>query len=533
MCHGRIPARALVTALVLGLIASGVALAQSAPTQIPGVPGVQMPSPMPQPTVSGTPIPYPAYGTPAPDVALLKPKKGVPQNISLADAIRIGVALSPAFALQNAQWAAIHAKYTASVQAYYPGISGTAQAGKSYSNGTTASTAGGASPRPTISPGVVPNAAFGLATPSAYSQATVANESVGITIQQLIYDGGRTIANIRSAKAADIAGRATLLRQLQTLALNVATSYYTVLEDNATVTADAQLVREFEVNEASVAAQIRNGAAARSDIAAAQFQTAQAKGQLVTAQGTAIGAQATFATTLGLDADSEVVPKQVTTQPPPPNPNYSASLSRALIMRPDYISAAYNVESAKENLRYAKLARFPVLAAGASDNLSKQFINCFSTTGETKKGIVFPESACPGPSSWSNDKTLGLSLTIPIYDQGVTNYNIAVAASQLDQAVATLDSTKLTVESDVRSALATLISARASLVQARSELTSAQVSLDATQAQYKVGATTILNVVTAEANLSTAQSAYITALYGVQNAEQNYLYATGISDVQI
>jgi outer membrane protein len=354
---------------------------------------------------------------------------------------------------------------------------------------------------------------------------------VGITITQLIYDGGRTIAAIRSAKEADIAGRATLLRQLQTLAFNIASQYYTVLEDNATVTADAQLVREFEVNEASTAAQIRNGAAARSDIAAAQFQTAQARGNLVTAQGTAIGAQATFATTLGLDADAEVVPRQLTALPTAPNPAYAASLARALIMRPDYISAQYNVQSAQENVRYAKLARFPILSAGASDSVSRQFIDCYGSGAITKPAEA--AALCPGPSSYSNDKTLGLSLTIPIYDQGVTNYNVAVAASQLDQAVATLNSTKLTVESDVRSALATLISARSSLVQARSELTAAQVSLSATQAQYKVGATTILNLVTAEANLTTAQSSYISALYGVYTAEQNYLYATGISDVQV
>jgi outer membrane protein len=529
MNRGKIPARGLFAALAMASLVTGAALAQS--TSDESVPGVQMPSPMPQPTISGTPMPYPAYGTPAPDVSQLTPKKGVPQSISLADAVRIGVALSPTFATQNAQWAAIHAKYAASVQAYYPGLSATAQTGKSYSNGTSAS--GSSSARPTSSPAINPAAAFGLATPSAYSQATVTNENVGITITQLIYDGGRTIANIRSAKEADLAGRATLLRQLQTLALNIADSYYAVLEDNATVTADAQLVHEFEVNEASVAAQIRNGAAPRSDIAAAQFQTAQARGNLVTAQGTAIGAQATFATTLGLDADTLVVPQQIMGQPAPPNASYSAALNRAMIMRPDYISAAYNVQSARENLRYAKLARFPVLSAGATDGVSRQFINCFSTTGTTKKGIVFGESACPGPSSWSNDKTLGLNLSIPIYDQGVTNYNVAVAASQLDQAVATLNSTRLTVESDVRSALATLISARASLVQARLELRSAQVTLDATQAQYKVGATTILNVVTAEANLSTAQSAYITALYGVHTAQQNYLYATGVSDVQI
>src|SRR5580693_46241 len=152
-------ARALAAALLLGGLVTGVGLAQSAPNQGDNqvVPGIAMPSPMPQPTVSGTPIPYPAYGTPAPDVSQLTPKKGVPQSISLADAVRIGVALSPTFATQNAQWAAIHAKYAASVQAYYPGLSATAQTGKSYSNGTSAS--GSSSARPTSSPAINPAAA--------------------------------------------------------------------------------------------------------------------------------------------------------------------------------------------------------------------------------------------------------------------------------------------------------------------------------------------------------------------------------------
>lgn len=544
---GKIRARGFVAAVALGVLLTGVAVAQTNPSpapspanngNIPGVPGIQMPSPQPQPTISGTPLPYPAYGTPAPDVAALKVKKGVPQSISLADAIRIAVALSPTFALQNAQWAAIHARYTSSVQALYPGVSGNASMGKSYSRGssglsssTTVTTvpSPGVVVTPTVAPTIVPTKApFGI-----YSTSIFSSESANLTVTQLIFDGGRTIANIRSAKFADIAGRATLLRQLQNLALNVADAYYAVLEDNATVTADAQLVHEFEVNEASVAAQIRNGAAARSDIAAAQYQTAQARGNLVTAQGTAIGAQATFATTLGLDADAQVLPQQLTRPPAAPNPSYGVSLKRALIMRPDYLAARYNVQSAEQNLRYAKLARFPVLSAAASDGVSRTFTDCYTTSSISTGGIVSPVSYCPGPAGWSNDKSIGLNLDIPIYDQGVTNYNVAVAASQLDQYIATFNSTKLTVESDVRSALATLISARASLVQATSELTAAQVSLDATQAQYRVGATTILNVVTAEANLTTAQSAYITALYGVYTAYQNYLYATGVSDVQI
>ena len=93
----------LVAALGLGSLVTGVALAQNTPDQgqVPGVPGIIMPSPLPQPTISGTPLPYPAYGTPAPDVAQLKAKKGVPQSISLVDSIRIAVALSPTFALMK------------------------------------------------------------------------------------------------------------------------------------------------------------------------------------------------------------------------------------------------------------------------------------------------------------------------------------------------------------------------------------------------------------------------------------------------
>ncbi|MBV8432645.1 MAG: TolC family protein [Candidatus Eremiobacteraeota bacterium] len=488
---------------------------------------VQLPSPQPTPTPNTSPIPYPAYGTPAPDVQALSPKPGVPATVTLDQAEKVAVALSPVFANQNAAWAAIHAKYTSELQALFPAVSGNATMGKTYTNGTgttnssrTGSGSGALSPDATVTP--IPA--------GIYSTSQVASENIGITITQLVYDGGRTIAAIHVAKSADMSGRATLLRQLETLQLNVSNAYYTVLSDNATVAADVQLVREFETNENAVRAQIRSGAAARSDLAGAQFQTAQARGQLVTAQGAAIGAQGSFATALGLDADTDVVPAQVGRELPAANPTYAQSLQRAFVLRPDFLAAQYTVVSSQENLRYAKLARFPVLSAGAADSTGRNFLNCAYVQGESVKDS---KANCPGPSGYSNVKTLGLTLTVPIYDQGLTNYNVAVAASQLDEAKANLQLTKLTVESDVRTALANLISARANLVQAASARTSAQVSLDATQAQYRVGAATILNLVTAEANLSTATASYISALYGVRTAEQNYLYATGASDLQL
>jgi outer membrane protein len=485
-------ARPLAVAAVLSAVAPSLALAQQNGP-------VSAPSPAPLPTISGTPLPYPAYGSPAPDVQRLVQRPGIPATVSLTQAIDIAVVQSPAFASERAQYRAIFAKVGAEQGALYPSLSGSASVTRDYgalrgASGTFA----------TASPA---SGALGSTGPFT----TIAGQ---LTLSQLIFDGGRAIAAIRSAKAADVAGKDTLLRQLQTLAFNVSTAYFNVLETNATVAADQLLVREFETNENYVRAEIRTGAAARSDLAAAQFQTAQARGSLTTAQGQAIAAQSTFATTLGLDPDTAVVPARISsTAAPLKTLTYQQSIQEALTLRPDYLAAAQTVESSKENLRFAKLARMPSITASASDGYAESL-------PETKPKLV-------------NSQSLGATLSIPIYDQGLTNYNVAVAASQLDQANASLVSTRLTVESDVRTALANLISARATFAQAQAELRSGQVNLQATQAQYRVGATTITALVTAEATLASAQSAYTTSLYNEHLAEQQYAYALGASDLKL
>ncbi len=489
----RVLARSLSVALALGLCVPLTVAAQ--PSQAP----ITVPTPAPMPTISGTPLPYPAYGTPAPDIAAQRQKPGVPTTVSLNQAIDIAVAQAPSFASDRAAYLAIAAKYGAEKGALLPAVSAQAAATRTYSGSLSYS---GALPPQT-------------STETAGSYET--DQTAAITLTQLIYNGGQVIAGIRSAKEADIAGRNTLLRQLQTLASTVATNFYTLLEDYATVQSDAALVREFEINEQFVAAQIRTGAAPRSDLAAAQFQTAQARGSLVTAQGSLIAAQATFATSLGLDADTAITPQALGNAPAQARVlSYQQALNEAFKLRPDFLAAEHTVESDKENLRFAKLARFPTLSANGSVGAEREQI----PTGAYQ-------------TNYHGADTLGATLSIPIYDQGETNFNIASAASTLDQSIAALTSTRLQVQSDVRGGLASLISARANLVQAELAVTSAQVSLQATQAQYKVGATTITAIVTAEANLATAQSSYVAALYGERLAEVNYYYVLGANDLSL
>lgn len=481
-------ARTLAGVLVFGAFAPTPIPAQVPQSQMTPVPAL---TPLPVPTVLGTPIPYPAYGTPAPDVAAQARKTGVPATISLEQAVDIAVVQSPAFASERAQYNAIFARYGAEQGALFPSVSANGSIKRAYAQ--TGATPG---------PGQLNN--------------VITTENGNVSVEQLIFDGGRAIAAIRSAKESDIAGKDTLVRGLQTLAFNVATAYYSVLQAQATVTADNSIVRQNETQESYVQAQIRTGAAARSDLAAAQFATAQARGALVTAQGQVITAQATFATTLGLDADAEVNPQVEVSPAQVKTLAYPDALALALQLRPDYLAAQHNVTSAFQNVRFAKLARMPDITATG-------------TTGTTRilgqNGLVNP--------SWAPTGTLGASISLPLYDQGLTNYNIATAVSQYDQAQAALIQTKQAVESNVRGALATLISARAGFVQAQAELQSAQVNAQATSARYRVGAASITDITTADANLATAQRDFVAAQFTERLDEANYTYALGNADLTL
>ncbi len=224
-------------------------------------------------------------------------------------------------------------------------------------------------------------------------------------MRQLVFDGGRVANQIRAAQESEIGSADALKRALQTTAFNVAQAYYNALQAHRATLLAVEIVRQNQVQENLVAAQIRAGTAAHSDLATAQFPTAQARVSLVKAQGTEIAAYATFANTLGLDADAAVEPIDDT----PANPNatllqtplltYDTATARAMALRPDYDQANRGVRSAQASLRAARLGLFPSLVGDANYGLSST-------------------NAVGGDFRSSNG--IGAALSIPIYDQGQT-----------------------------------------------------------------------------------------------------------------
>jgi outer membrane protein TolC len=490
------------------------------PLTLPGAPAAGkplnagQPTPFPLTTLAPldgtTTLPYPAYGTPVPGVDAGKAPAGIQPLITLQQAEMVAFARSPLLASARADVGVEAAAVRLERAGLLPSLSGTIsttyahqQAGddSESSFGTTTGTGTGTGTSTTT----------GTTTATGFSNHQFAAD-FGLTLTQLIYDGGRTAAAVEAAQRTETSSADTYRRDLQTVAYNVATAYYNYLAAQRTTQVDLEIVREDQVQVNLVEAQVRAGTEARAEVATVLLPLAQARLAVVRSQGTELADEAAFANAMGLDANARVQPiddapvfttNEVSTLPVP---TYDAAVKRALALRPDYDSNLQVVAQAKYSLRSASLGMFPTLSAsGAADN----------------------DSSDGRAGSFRNSQQIGVSLSVPIFDQGITAANVAQAKANLDIAYANLQNEALTVQLNVKQALTGLVSARAALDQTQQEYSTAVTNLQSTQAQYKAGVTTLPLLLNAQVQLTQALTDQVTAVYTLRQAEQTYLYQIG------
>ena len=510
---------AVVTAPPVGASARDRALAQASaspaasaagtPLSVPGTPlprgralNTGQPTPYPMntlaPLTGDTALPYPAYGTPVPGVNAGSPAPGISATLTLQQAEMIGFARSPLLASARADVGVEAAEVRLARAGLLPSLSGNASYDYEHSQpgsfgGTSTSLTG-----------------TGVPVTTARTSSTTA--SFGLSLQQLIFDGGKTALGVRAATSAETSLADTYRRQLQTVAFSVASAYYAYLAAERTTQVDLEIVREDQVQEDLVRAQVRAGTAARSDIATVQLPVVQARVAVVRAQGAELGDEAAFMNAMGLDANVKIQPVDdapvftaslVSSIAVPP---YDTALARAYALRPDYDAALQTVNQSEYQLKAARLGLIPTLSAAAAAN---------------------DDSTNTNAGAFRNSQSIGLQLSVPIYDQGITAANVASARASLDKSYANLQTTKLGLQLNIKQTLTSLVTARAALDQTQQEYQTAVVNLQATQAQYRAGVTTLPLLLNAQVQLTQALTDQVTAVYTLRQAEQAYLFAVG------
>ena len=479
----------MIAAIVLAAI---VAAGSPAPTPARSASPAHLPA-----IEQGLAIPYPAYGTPQPQIVTTRTDPRVPQTVSLDEATSIAIMRSPTLAQARAEVDLDAASVLSAKTALNPSVSGSGsstyeyqQSGVSSSTGTTGTTTSRS----------VASGGTGL----VYNTAL-------LTLSQLIFDGGIVRAKIDAASLTRDATLATYRRDAQEVAYTVATDYYQLLQDERAVAVDNELVNEDVISENLVRAQIRAGTTAGSDLAQQTSTTAQARSTLVQAQGAMQTDRVAFATALGLDADINVLPRDDTegldtATPPLTLPLFAAEVQIAFAERPDLDAANLTERSSEASLRAARRGLSPSVSLSGT------------------KGIA---STSIGGGSYRNSATVGFTVNIPIYDQGITHANIASGKANVAIANASVTNTRLNVQQDVRVALIDIVSDRASLDSARAAYDSAVTSLRSTQGQYRAGVTTLPALIQAETTLASAATNIVNAIYKSQLAQVNLRYAVG------
>lgn len=445
----------------------------------------------PAPVVTPTPLPV---ALPVPSA-----QPGVPQTVTLQQAINIAAARSPVLASAYANLQLTQIPVDLARSALFPNVSASASLERSQNGRSTSSTSGSGS---------------GSGGSSSTFGNTFVSRGLSVNLQQLIYDGGRSIALIHQARANAAAGSQTYQRALETLAFNVAQAYFTALQAAATVRVDQEVLRQAQVNENLTRAQVRAGTSARLDEITAHVPTVQAQVQLTRDQGALASALGAFANSIGLDPTTLVQPANTQSA----NPSslligvlpYDQAVTRALLLRPDYLSAQNAVVAAQYNVQAQRDQFYPSITGTAS---------------------VGTNSTLPGGAGFTASNTVGASVSIPIFNQGLTRAQVSQAQAQLDLANASAAQTRLTVELNVQQALVGVASNQAAVTQAQAALTSAQESLKGAQAQYRAGVTNLVTLLQAQTNYTQAQTTLLNAVYTLRQAEQTYIYAIGESSI--
>lgn len=333
----------------------------------------------------------------------------------------------------------------------------------------------------------------------------------GITVTQPILRGGRTIAEIRRAKALVRAGRAQLLAAEQTVLLSAATSYMDVVRDSAIVDLRQHNVELLKKQAEATQAQFNAGSLTRTDVAQSQARLAAAQSDLTAAQSELEVSRANFMQAVGRAPESLEVDPAL----PPAMPiGTDESITLALKQNPLIVSARENELAANYSVDDAIGAMLPTLS------VQGQY-------GYSQGSLVTPTGGPGIGDNISHELAITGQLNIPIYQAGVEEAAVRQAKELHAQAVSNVEVSDREVRQAVAAAWAQFQSAQASITSNEAAVRANEIAFEGVTKEQQVGGRTILDVLNAEQELLNASVALVSAKRNAEVAAFEVLAANG------
>ena len=326
--------------------------------------------------------------------------------------------------------------------------------------------------------------------------------STEITANWLLLDNGGRGTSYRIARYGADAAELSALQTLRTTLSNVHVSYFEALR--ASELLKVQEASYARASESLKATQVRVslGDAAKREELQAQTDMLNAQASSLAAKNRMTNADANLRAIIGWDQKTS--PELVAVEAPTlgNEPGLDDAVSRGLADRADLQASRKRLEAQKQRVKAAKLDSI------ASVSLSSSFTKSFGQD-------VF------------DTRLLQLQLSVPLYDGQRSKSLIRSAELNLQADQASLKQSELDARADIESSLAELKQNRDRLKVAEEARRVARENYRMTKGAFDEKAATLIDLLTAQVSLATAESNYVEAVYDLLTSDVRFRLATG------
>lgn len=320
------------------------------------------------------------------------------------------------------------------------------------------------------------------------------NYSGALRVTQPVYAGGSIIARIRAARLFSLLADQTVRAAVQDLVYTAAHSYYDVLLNQHLSQISADAVRSAQAHLDSVKQRRKGGVASDFDVLRAEVELSNFQAELIKNRNAINIAKAGLIKVVGVSQDSDFVLSDELVYVPCQTTKQQA-VEAAYRNHPNLFGREFNIKYQQELLRIAESRYFPVV--------SGYFDHTWSKPDPHNRMMI----------DWGRAWDAGVMATLPIFDGFAREGEIIAQRARLKQAQIDLIDAEETTLFELTKAIFSIENAEEFVDSQRWNLTRAREGLRLAELGYREGTNTQVEMIDAQAALTTARANYYQAIY--------------------
>lgn len=338
-------------------------------------------------------------------------------------------------------------------------------------------------------------------TMTASSNSVSYNGSYGINANWTVWNGNRNHINIQQNELTEKQNEFAEQQQANSIQEQITQLYVQILYENEAIKVSEEVLKASELQRDRAKTMVEVGSLARVDLAQLEAQVAQDQYSVVSAKSQLENYKLQLKQLLEIHGEEEfdvVIPEISDEKVLSMIPDQASVYNAALETRPEIQSNKLSIESSDLSIKSARAGYMPSISLSASTGTSN---------GSAQNGNFAHQIK----NNWSN--ALGLSLSVPIFDQYSARTNIRKAKYARQSAELQLQDTEKQLYSSIENYYLNANTSQQQYIYAKKNVESMQESYELVSEQFRLGLKNIVELTTGKNNLLQAEQQLLQTKY--------------------